>query len=532
MSVARPRARGSRKTKRINEHERELDKLYDRGLVRQEDARAQAEDEAVTCPHCDSPVHPSNYGAHMERYHADTVKGGVEIARIRTDGGTQSRAVINEAVVREYVDAVVSGAELPPVEVYYDGADYWLADGFHRVAAYRQMRYETIPADVKQGTRRDAVLRSVGANSAHGLRRTNADKRRAVMLLLEDEEWSSWSNREIARQCNVDRRFVDRLRQSLSGDNPQIETRQVTRGGTTYTMDTANIGGNGSNGTPPAPLPDAIRDLIDDVATFDERDPIRERIETVLEAAQKQVAEDAKLEKRERQRWMSTKKREQRKQERAAEDETAIASLPDERYRLIEGDFADCMAALEPESIDVIITDPPYGGDYISLYSVLAREAGRVLKPGGSLITMCGQYHLPNTIAQMMPHLTYHWTIAYLTPGGQSPQIFPRQVNTFWKPLLWFVKGAYAGSWVGDVVQSAVNDNDKEHHEWGQSVSGMTEIVERFTRPGQTILDPMMGAGTTGVAAVKLNRLFVGIDIDPENIQIALERLTSCLNRQ
>ena len=102
MSVARPGARGSRKTKRINERERQLDKLYDRGLVRQEDARAQAEADAVTCPLCDRPVHPSNWGAHMAQYHAETVKDGVVIALIRTDGGTQSRAVINEAVVQEY----------------------------------------------------------------------------------------------------------------------------------------------------------------------------------------------------------------------------------------------------------------------------------------------------------------------------------------------------------------------------------------------------------------------------------------------
>jgi hypothetical protein len=55
----------------------------------------------------------------------------------------------------------------------------------------------------------------VGANATHGLRRTNADKRRAALTLLQDEEWQRWSNREIARQCGVTHTFVAKLRREL-----------------------------------------------------------------------------------------------------------------------------------------------------------------------------------------------------------------------------------------------------------------------------------------------------------------------------
>jgi hypothetical protein len=72
--------------------------------------------------------------------------------------------------------------------VFYDGAEYWLADGFHRVHAAQKLRRLTIAADVRQGTRRDAVLLSARANAEHGLRRTNEDKRRAVLTLLADPE--------------------------------------------------------------------------------------------------------------------------------------------------------------------------------------------------------------------------------------------------------------------------------------------------------------------------------------------------------
>lgn len=168
----------------------------------------------------------------------------IELSRIRSDGGTQSRATINEETVSEYAEAMADPKTVfPPVIVYYDGKDYWLADGFHRVAAWARIGREEVPADVRQGDRRAAVLQSCAANAAHGLRRTNADKRRAVMTLLEDDEWSKWSSREIARRCGVSDMFVGKIKGELSANGLQIgETRTVERGGTVYQQSTANIG--------------------------------------------------------------------------------------------------------------------------------------------------------------------------------------------------------------------------------------------------------------------------------------------------
>lgn len=162
---------------------------------------------------------------------------------IRTDGGTQTRAAISGDVVAEYADLIgPNDWPFPPVTVFYDGSEYWLADGFHRVAAARRanerekMR-QSIPVEVRQGTQRDAVLWSAGANAAHGLRRTNEDKRRAVLRLLEDGEWGQWSDREIGRRCGVSQPFVSKLRAELSDNGYQIEDeRKVNRGGTVYTQ--------------------------------------------------------------------------------------------------------------------------------------------------------------------------------------------------------------------------------------------------------------------------------------------------------
>lgn len=203
-------------------------------------------------------------------------------------------------------------------------------------------------------------------------------------------------------------------------------------------------------------------------------------------------------------------------------------SLPDvmleDMCRLYAVDIRDGLPMVADESVDYIITDPPYPREYIPLYEDLSRVANRVLKPGGSMIVMVGQSYLPEVIQLLGKYMTYHWCLSYLTPGGQSPQLWHKHTNTFWKPILWYVKGKYTGDYIGDVLKSPPNDNDKRFHEWGQSLGGMKDILERFTNPGDTILDPFVGGGTTGAAAVTMGRKFIGIDIETENIKVTERR--------
>lgn len=167
----------------------------------------------------------------------------IKTADIRIDGGTQSRVEINEAAVADYRLVLSGGGELPPVVVFHDGAAYWLADGFHRLFAHLAEDRATIPAVVRAGTKRDALLFSCGANTAHGLRRTNEDKRKAVGILLADAEWAAWSDRKIAEACGVGAPFVGDVRRSICNpitDAPAIRT--VERGGRVYQQDTSKIG--------------------------------------------------------------------------------------------------------------------------------------------------------------------------------------------------------------------------------------------------------------------------------------------------
>jgi len=170
---------------------------------------------------------------------------------VRTDGGTQARACLNDDVVAEYAEVLMRAGEQaqphPPVVVFFDGEHYWLADGFHRLAAHRKAGRKQILAEVRQGTRRDAILHAAGANAQHGLRRSNDDKRVAVMRLLTDDEWSKWSDLEISRRCGVSDRFVNKVRAELSPNRSEMRgqaqaPRTVQRGGSVFTMNTSAIG--------------------------------------------------------------------------------------------------------------------------------------------------------------------------------------------------------------------------------------------------------------------------------------------------
>lgn len=140
----------------------------------------------------------------------------VRIADLR-DGGAQARIEINEAIVADYAANMAAGADFPPVIAYSDGTDLWLADGYHRVRAAKAIGRTEIEAEIRDGTARDAVLHGAGANARHGLRRTQADKRRAVETLLRDQEWADWSDRKIAKAANCDHKTVGKIRRELLG---------------------------------------------------------------------------------------------------------------------------------------------------------------------------------------------------------------------------------------------------------------------------------------------------------------------------
>jgi hypothetical protein len=234
----------------------------------------------------------------------------LDLDLIRIDGGTQSRVELNQETVAEYAEAYRNGAEFPPVTVFFDGTDRWLADGYHRYFGAKSAGLTQIYENVIPGTKRDAVLFSLKANATHGLKRTNADKRKSVMTLLEDTEWSRWSDREIARQCGVGNKFVGDVRESICVRNTDASTtrasiignsedaptvRTVERNGKTYEQNTENIGKSAAQ----APALPAVAPKI---APAQETPPPTVRVSTAIEPIEEApitIARDALTELRE-----------------------------------------------------------------------------------------------------------------------------------------------------------------------------------------------------------------------------------------
>ncbi|MFZ4396555.1 MAG: ParB N-terminal domain-containing protein [Kiritimatiellia bacterium] len=180
----------------------------------------------------------------------------IPVGMIETEG-LQIREKVDPDVVADYGNAMTAGKKLPPVLVYYDGHSYYLVDGFHRLQAAQRLNVAKIACDVRDGTFIDARLAACAANQEHGLRRSNADKRRAVAVVLELRP--DWSNRMIAEHVGVHHDMVGERRQVADSATSNVRNpRQSNNFGPPPTAE-RRIGADGkfypaSGCRPPVPV--------------------------------------------------------------------------------------------------------------------------------------------------------------------------------------------------------------------------------------------------------------------------------------
>ena len=195
---------------------------------------------------------------------------------------------------------------------------------------------------------------------------------------------------------------------------------------------------------------------------------------------------------------------------------------PNGLIKLIHNDFRK--VEFEDESIDLILTDPPYPKEFLPLWSDLAELAARVLKPGKFCVAYSGQLHLPEVITRISEHLDYYWTSA-LYHQGPTQLVHARNVICEWKPILIFYKPPFRKierQWSDYVVSPA---REKAHHDWQQSEAPYEYLIDFFSEPGDLVLDPFAGGGTVPVVCKRKKRRCVAVDIEEENVKISLGRL-------
>ena len=217
--------------------------------------------------------------------------------------------------------------------------------------------------------------------------------------------------------------------------------------------------------------------------------------------------------------------KDEKKALRQEEIKNIQVSLP-EKVTLHNSEFQKVF--VEGNSVSLIFTDPPYHEKYLHLYESLAVHASRVLREGGSLICYAGHYAIGKIINMMEAQgLKFHWPIAVIH-SGPSASVFGRKILVGYKPMLWFTKGKYEGEFVKDCIKSEFQG--KELHEWAQSTVEADYYIKYLTIENEIVYDPFLGQGTFGISAVRLNRQFIGCEVDKGHFENA-RRLISAANQ-
>jgi hypothetical protein len=219
---------------------------------------------------------------------------------------------------------------------------------------------------------------------------------------------------------------------------------------------------------------------------------------------------------------------EERATARAAAATAAQAAIVDVDAAIQHAPFTTTAQQLADNSVPLIFTDPPYHDKTLPIYTDLGIVAARVLQDGGSLITYTAHHRVPETIAMLQAAgLTFFWPLAVVYTSGNLARMTEYGIIVHWKPLLWFVKGAFRSRddlrFVHDVIESP--KAEKTHHAWQQEIASARYYIETLTQPGDLVFDPFCGGGTTATAAKIAHRRYLTCDVDEQAVWIARQRV-------
>lgn len=189
------------------------------------------------------------------------------------------------------------------------------------------------------------------------------------------------------------------------------------------------------------------------------------------------------------------------------------------------GDFREWIEQIPDESIDLILTDPPYPKEYSPLITPLGEQARRVLKPDGHLIAYAGNYCVPDWTRRLVDSGLRYRALMWLPHSGRCQLLPELKMTMDGKPVLVFSRiwRTYPNRVLSNVIPSG--GRDKRYHPWGQDEASAAHLIDHYAPLGGTVLDTFAGAGTVLVAAGKLGRRAIGFEIDPRHYETACRRI-------
>lgn len=219
----------------------------------------------------------------------------MKLTDIRLDGGTQARVAMSKEIIEQYADAMREGVHFPPVTVFNDGINHWLADGFHRYHATQSIGEQEIPVTILSGTQADAQLFAYGANAKRGMNTSAEDNRSIIKKMLNHPTSRSWTLSQIAHHVGVSSMTVSRIKSSLVEAKEIRQTdekKKYERNGKTVEVDTTNLGRKPNERQEVQHSSPDVRELLD---TISELQSEIERLQDIISLQKWDASEIEKL---------------------------------------------------------------------------------------------------------------------------------------------------------------------------------------------------------------------------------------------
>ena len=394
---------------------------------------------------------------------------------------------LTDSELDELRQSIIENGVLTPL--IYDEHNN-LIDGHHRSLIIEELGLKEYPRIVHAGLTEEEKLRFARDINVARRHLSNDEKRtETVKRLIKQPDLS---DRQIAKQVGASNTFVSNLRKELE------ESGQLS------TVD-SSIGADGKKRIRP-------------VFAYNER---QMRAALTPGVPERLTADDTVSP-------VKAKRRINAEEKAKRKDASGILMDPS-MIRLIQADIRELYPMLPSNSVHLCLTDAPFERAGIELHKCLAEVCARVLVDGGSLLCATGNCWLPEALYELLgaSPLRYHHLLALLTPGAAAP-LRHKRVSPHFLPIFWFVKGIFESpDWFTDVYHSPPygETDDKQYHPHGKNVTAFMDLVERFSNPGETVLDCFNGGGTTAIASIYKNRRYIGCEIKREYLEATQQRI-------